>query len=84
MTTDYEAIKAGAKEAVAEWLETTEGREAITAGARAAVADWIELTALGSFAVSDGAKAAVNAWLTDNGGGLHRVLAEAVAQLGKH
>lgn len=66
MDSDYEAIKAGTKEAVAEWLETAQGREAITAGARAAIVDWIELTALGTFAVSDGAKAAVTAWLDGN------------------
>jgi hypothetical protein len=72
MTTDYEAIKAGAKEAVTEWLDTEQGREAVTAGARSAVADWIDLTALGTFAVSDGAKAAVTAWLADNGHDLAR------------
>ncbi|MEU5892520.1 hypothetical protein ABZ835_37625 [Streptomyces sp. NPDC047461] len=76
MSSEYEAIKAGAKEAVTDWLETTEGREAIAAGARAAVVDWIELTALGTFAVSDGAKAAVTAWLDGN----EAVVANAVRE----
>jgi len=83
MSTDYEAVKAGAKEAVTEWLETNPGREAIEAGVKSAVVDWIELTALGTFAVSDGAKAAVNTWLTDHGDGLRQVLAEAVVRLGE-
>ncbi|MFC4466705.1 hypothetical protein ACFPH6_19595 [Streptomyces xiangluensis] len=77
MPTDYEAVKAGTKEAITEWLETTDGREAITAGARSAVVDWIELTALGTFAVSDGAKAALNAWLADNGEALAQTIAAA-------
>ncbi|MFI6662523.1 hypothetical protein ACIBL8_44260 [Streptomyces sp. NPDC050523] len=77
MPTDYEAVKAGAKEAVTEWLETSEGRDAITAGARTAVADWIELTSQGGAAVSWGAEQAVADWIKANDPALLRVLAQA-------
>ncbi|WP_405671428.1 hypothetical protein [Streptomyces sp. NBC_01530] len=79
MTTDYEAVKAGAKEAVTEWLETTEGREAIAAGARSAVLDWIELTGEGTSAVSWGAERAVTDWIKADEPAFLRSLAEVVA-----
>jgi hypothetical protein len=78
--TDYEAVKAGAKEAVTEWLDTPRGREAITAGARSAVVDWIELTRQGESAVSWGAESAVADWIKANGSALLRALTEAVAK----
>ncbi|MEH0637306.1 hypothetical protein QBA35_28945 [Streptomyces bottropensis] len=79
MPTDYEAVKAGAKDAVTEWLATSEGREAITAGARSAVLDWIELTGEGSGAVSWGAGRAVTDWIKADEPGFRRALAEAAA-----
>lgn len=78
MTTDYEAVKAGAKEAVTEWLETSEGREAITAGARSAVLDWIELTGQGSCAIDSGAERAIAEWLKGNEPAFRRSVAQAV------
>lgn len=78
--TDYEAVKAGAKEAVTEWLDTTSGREAIAAGARSAVLDWIELTAQGSRAVDSGAERAVTAWLEGNKSAIVRAVTEGVAR----
>lgn len=78
MTTDYEAVKAGAKEAVTEWLETHAGREAIAAAVKSAVLDWIELTAGGSCAIDSGAERAVTAWLKDNKPAVVRAVAEAV------
>jgi hypothetical protein len=77
--TEYEAIKAGAKEAVTEWLETTEGREAVAAGARSAVIDWIELTRQGEGAVSWGAGRAVSDWIKADEPRFLRALAKAVA-----
>lgn len=77
MSTEYEAIKDGAKEAIAEWLETTAGREAVTAGARSAVVDWIELTSQGSAAVSWGTECAVTEWVKNNEPALLKALAEA-------
>lgn len=79
MPTDYEAVKAGAKEAVTEWLETEPGRDAITAGARSAVLDWIELTGQGSGAVSWGAGRAITDWVNGNEPAFLRAFAEAVA-----
>ena len=79
MPTDYEAIKAGAKEAITEWLETTEGREAITAGARSAVLDWIELTGEGSSAIGWGAGRAVADWIKADEPAFRRAVAENVA-----
>lgn len=84
MSTDYEAVKAGAKEAVTEWLETSEGREAITAGARSAVLDWIELTGQGSCAIDSGAERAIAEWVKGNEPAFLRALAEAVVKLGKY
>lgn len=84
MPTDYEAIKAGAKEAVTEWLDTTKGREAITAGARSAVVDWIELTRTGEGAVSWGAERAITEWVKGNEPAFLAALAEAVVRLGKY
>lgn len=77
MTTDYEAVKAGVKEAVTEWLETHAGREAIEAGTKSAVLDWIELTAQGSCAIDTGAERAVTAWLEGNKPAIVRAVAEA-------
>lgn len=79
MPTDYEAVKAGVKEAVTEWLETSEGREAITAGARSAVVDWIELTRQGEGAVSWGAGRAVTDWIKADEPAFRRAVAKAVA-----
>ena len=79
MSTDYEAVKAGAKEAVTEWLATSEGREAITAGARSAVLDWIELTRQGEGAVSWGASRAVADWIKADEPVFRRAVAAAVA-----
>lgn len=84
MSTDYEAIKAGAKEAVTEWLETREGRKAIADGARSAVVDWIELTRTGEGAVSWGAERAITEWVKGNEPAFLRALAEAVVRLGKY
>jgi hypothetical protein len=75
--TEYEAIKAGAKEAVTEWLDTTSGRDAVTAGVRSAVLHWIELTAQGSCAIDSGAERAVTAWLKDNKPAILRAVGEA-------
>jgi hypothetical protein len=83
MPTDYEAVKAGAKEAVTEWLKTTEGREAITTGARAAVLDWFELSTTGQAQIPWGTERAVTAWLADNKPTIVRAVAEAVARHGK-
>lgn len=80
MTTDYEAVKAGAMEAVTEWLDTGVGREAVTAGVKSAVLDWIELTAQGSGAIDSGAERAVAAWIADNKPTIVRAVAEAVAR----
>lgn len=77
MPTDYEAIKAGAKEAVLHWLETHPDR--IEAGARSAVLDWIELTAQGSCAIDSGAERAIAEWAKGNEPAFLRALAEAVA-----
>ena len=77
-------MKTGAKEAVAEWLETRRGREAIEAGARSAVVDWIELTGQGNGAVSWGAKRAVADWVDGNEPAFLKALAEAVVRLGKY
>lgn len=79
MSTDYEAIKAGAKEAVTEWLDTTHGQDAITSGVKFAVIDWIELTAQGSCAIDSGAERAVTAWLDENRPALLRALAGPAA-----
>jgi hypothetical protein len=75
--TEYEAIKAGAKEAVTEWLDTTSGRDAVTAGVRSAVLHWIELTAQVSRAIDSGAERAVTAWLKDNKPAILRAVGEA-------
>lgn len=83
MTSEYEAIKAGAKEAVTEWLETTQGREAVTAGARSAVVDWIELTSQGSAAISWGTECAITEWVKNNEPALLKALTEAIAKRGK-
>lgn len=80
MPTEYEAIKAGAKEAITEWLETSTGRDALTAGVRSAVIDWIELTRPGERAVSWGTENAVTAWIKANEPALLRALAAAVAE----
>lgn len=76
MSTEFEAIKAAAKEAITEWLETSEAREAITAGARSAVLDWIELTSQGGAAVSWGAEQAVATWIKTNDAALYRTVAK--------
>ncbi|UXY28576.1 hypothetical protein [Streptomyces sp. HUAS TT20] len=78
MTTDYEAIKAGAKEAVAEWLETHPDR--IKAGVRTAVLDWIELTAQGSCAIDSGAERAIAEWVKAHEPELLRAFTEAMAK----
>lgn len=78
MPTDYEAVKAGAKEAVTEWLETTAGREAIAAGARSAVLDWIELTGQGNGAISWGVTRAVTDWIKADESAFLRAVAEAI------
>lgn len=78
MSADYEAVKAGAKEAVTEWLATSEGREAITAGARSAVLDWIELTGQGASAVSWGAGRAVTDWIKADEPAFLQSVAQAV------
>jgi hypothetical protein len=78
MTPDYEAIKAGAKEAVTEWLDTAVGRQTIADGARSAVLDWIELTGQGSCAIDSGAERAVAAWLKDHKPAIVRAVAGAV------
>ncbi|WP_217553077.1 hypothetical protein [Streptomyces sp. GbtcB6] len=83
MSTDNEAIKAGTKEAITEWLETTAGRDAITAGARSAVVDWIELTSQGGAAISWGAERAITDWVKNHEPALLRALTEATARLGK-
>lgn len=77
MSTDCEAVKAGAKEAVTEWLETHPDR--IETGVKSAVLDWIELTGQGSCAIDSGAERAVTAWLAENRPALLQALAEAVA-----
>ena len=78
MSTNYEAVKAGTKEAVTEWLATAEGREAITAGVRSAVVDWIELTGEGNGAISWGASRAVTDWIKADEPAFRRTVAEAV------
>ncbi|MEU8752024.1 hypothetical protein AB0C88_16175 [Streptomyces chartreusis] len=80
MTTDYEAIKAGAKEAVAEWLETRP--DCIEAGVRTAVLDWIELTDQGSCAIDSGAERAIAEWVKAHESELLRAFAEAVVKRG--
>lgn len=77
MSTDYEAVKAGAKEAVAEWLETHPDR--IEAGVRNAVLDWFELSTTGQAQIPWGTELAVTAWLADNKPTIVRAVAEAVA-----
>lgn len=79
MTTDYEAVKAGAMEAVTEWLDTGVGREAVTAGVKSAVLDWIELTRQGEGAVSWGAGRAVADWIKADEPRFLRALTKAVA-----
>lgn len=64
MPTDYEAVKAGAKEAVTEWLETHPDR--VEAGARNAVLDWFELSTTGQAQIPWGTERAVTAWLDGN------------------
>lgn len=81
--TDYEAVKAGAKEAITEWLETPEGHQAIAAGARSAVLNWIELTAEGAGAITCAAERAVTDWLKSNETAFLRALVEAVSKLDK-
>lgn len=82
MSTDYEAVKAGAKEAVSEWLETHPDR--IEAGARNAVLDWFELSTTGQAQIPWGTERAVTAWLDGNKPTIVRAVAEAVARNGKY
>lgn len=84
MSTDYEAIKAGAREAVTAWLDTTHGQDAITSGVKFAVIDWIELTAQGSCAIDSGAERAIADWVKGNEPAFLKALAEAVVKLGKY
>lgn len=84
MTTESEAIKAGTKEAISEWLATDKGRDTVTAGVKSAVLDWIELTAQGSRAIDSGAERAVADWVKGNEPAFLRALAEAVVRLGKY
>lgn len=78
MTTDYEAIKAGAKEAVAEWLDTTYGQDVIAKGVKFAVLDWFELSTTGQAQIPWATERAVTAWLTDNKATIVRAVAEAI------
>ena len=64
--TDYEAVKAGAKEAVTEWLATNDGRDAVTTGVKAAVLDWFELSTTGQAQIPWATEQAVAAWLEGN------------------
>lgn len=80
MPNEYDAIKAGAMEAVTEWLDTGVGREAVTDGVKSAVLDWFELTAQGSGAIDSGAERAVAAWIADNKPTIVRAVAEAVVR----
>ncbi|MFI5684653.1 hypothetical protein [Streptomyces sp. NPDC051636] len=75
MTTEYEAIKAGAKEAVTEWLQTPSGRDAIEAGVKSAVLDWFELSATGQAQIPWATERAVTAWLDGNKGALAHAIA---------
>jgi hypothetical protein len=79
MPTDYEAVKAGAKEAVAEWLDTSAGREAVTTGMKHAVIDWFELSTTGQGQIPWGVERAVAAWLDSNKSTIVRAVAEAAA-----
>ncbi|WP_103543332.1 hypothetical protein [Streptomyces sp. SM1] len=77
--TDYEAIKAGAKEAVTEWLDTTHGQDAIANGVKFAVLGWFELSTTGQAQIPWATERAVTAWLAENRPALLRTLAETMA-----
>jgi hypothetical protein len=78
MTPEYEAIKAGVKEAVTEWLETPQGPEAIETGVKSAVLDWFELSMTGQAQIPWGTERAVTEWLKGNKPAIVRAVAEAV------
>ncbi|MFC8201337.1 hypothetical protein ACFUTV_38970 [Streptomyces sp. NPDC057298] len=80
MTTDYEAVKAGAKEAVTEWLDTPHGREVIEVGVKSALLDWFELSTTGQAQIPWATERAVTAWLADNKPTVVRAVAEASAR----
>lgn len=80
MTTDYEAVKAGAKEAVSDWLKTAHGRDTVTVGVKAAVLDWFEMSTTGQAQIPWGTEQAVAAWLIDNKPAIVRAIAEAVTR----
>lgn len=80
MTSEYEAIKAGAQEAVTEWLATSDGRDAVTTGVKSAVLDWFELSTTGQAQIPWATEQAVTTWLANNQPAIVRAIAAAAAR----